>query len=101
VPPGQVYTYDYTVPDRAGPGPMDPSSVMWMYHSHTDEIGDTYSGLMGPAVVTRQGAARPDGTPSDVDRELVAVYQVTNENNSPELDKNMAALTAKPAKDDP
>jgi FtsP/CotA-like multicopper oxidase with cupredoxin domain len=101
VPPGQVYTYDYTVPDRAGPGPMDPGSVMWMHHSHTDEIGDTYSGLMGPVVVTRQGAARPDGTPSDVDRELVAVYQVTNENNSPDLDKNMAALTAKPAKDDP
>jgi hephaestin len=100
VPPGQVYTYDYTVPDRAGPGPMDPSSVMWMYHSHTDEIGDTYDGLMGPVIVTKRGSARPDGTPADVDRELVAVYQVTNENNSPDLDKNMAALSSPPAKDD-
>jgi FtsP/CotA-like multicopper oxidase with cupredoxin domain len=101
VPPGAVYTYDYTVPDRAGPGPMDPSSVMWMYHSHTDEIGDTYSGLMGPVVVTRPGMARPDGSPIDVDRELVSVFQVSNENNSPDLDANMAGLASPPTKDDP
>ena len=48
-----TYTYDYKVPERAGPGPMDGSSVMWMYHSHTDEVGDTYSGLVGPMVITR------------------------------------------------
>ena len=55
VPPGTTYTYNYTVPDRAGPGPMEGSSVMWMYHSHTDEVGDTYCGLMGPVIVTAAG----------------------------------------------
>ena len=43
MPPGKTYTYSYAVPDRAGPGPMEGSSVMWMYHSHTDEVGDTYA----------------------------------------------------------
>ncbi|WP_211177582.1 multicopper oxidase domain-containing protein [Pseudonocardia acidicola] len=100
VAPGKIYTYDYTVPERAGPGPMDPSSVMWMYHSHTDEVADVYSGLVGPVIVTRAGMARPDGTPVDVDRELIANFEVSDENKSSYLDKNMATLTAAPAKDD-
>jgi manganese oxidase len=36
VPPGETHTYTWQVPERAGPGPMDPSSIMWMYHSHVD-----------------------------------------------------------------
>jgi manganese oxidase len=44
VPTGGTHTYNWQVPERAGPGPRDGSSVMWMYHSHTDEIRDTYSG---------------------------------------------------------
>ncbi|HMK32143.1 MAG TPA: multicopper oxidase domain-containing protein, partial [Nitrosopumilaceae archaeon] len=31
---GGNYTYTWQVPQRAGPGPGDPSSVVWMYHSH-------------------------------------------------------------------
>lgn len=100
VPPGTVYTYDYTVPERAGPGPMDPSSVMWMYHSHTDEVGDVYSGLMGPVIVTRRDAARPNGSPADVDRELVAVFQVTDENQSLDLPANLATLSEPPDTED-
>jgi hephaestin len=97
VPPGNLYTYTWEVPDRAGPGPMDPSSVMWMYHSHTDEVGDDYAGLLGAMVVTRKGFARPDGTPRDVDREFVDVFQVLNENSSPYLDANIAKYAGNPA----
>jgi FtsP/CotA-like multicopper oxidase with cupredoxin domain len=89
VPPGQKWTYNYTVPERAGPGPMEGSSVMWMYHSHTDEVGDTYSGLMGPVIVTKKGMARPDGSPADVDREMVSVFQVSDENQSLDLTANL------------
>jgi manganese oxidase len=96
VAPGDTYTYEYSVPKRAGPGPMDASSVMWMYHSHVDEIGDTNSGLVGPVIVTSADKATPDGTPEDVDRELVALFSVTDENVSPDLAQNMAALTAPP-----
>ncbi|HYK54829.1 MAG TPA: multicopper oxidase domain-containing protein, partial [Candidatus Eremiobacteraceae bacterium] len=68
VPTGHTYTYSWQVPERSGPGPMDGSSVMWMFHSHTDEVHDVNSGPVGGIVVTRKGMARPDGTPKDVDR---------------------------------
>ena len=29
VPPGATYTYTWKVPERAGPGPNDPSSIVW------------------------------------------------------------------------
>ena len=35
VPPGKTHTYTWKVPERAGPGPNDPSSIVWLYHSHT------------------------------------------------------------------
>jgi len=97
VAPGRTYTYLWRVPERAGPGPMDPSSIMWMYHSHVDEVSDTYAGLMGPIIVTRKGMARPDGSPKDVDRELVAMFMVMNENKSPWLDENVRTYATKPA----
>jgi hephaestin len=88
VPPGKRYTYTWLVPERAGPGPHDGSSVMWMYHSHTQEVGDMYAGLMGPMVVTGAGQARPDGTPADVDQELFETFIVFDENKSPYLNLN-------------
>jgi len=45
---------------------------MWMYHSHVEEGTDVPSGLMGPLIVTARGQAKPDGSPVDVDREIVA-----------------------------
>jgi hephaestin len=96
VPPGTTYTYNYSVPDRAGPGPMDGNSVMWMYHSHTDEVGDTYSGLVGPVIVTARGQAKPDGSPLGVDREIVSVFQVSDENQSLDMPPNLATLSAPP-----
>src|SRR6185369_3731595 len=100
VPPGGRHTYVWKVPGRAGPGPHDGSSVMWMYHSHTDEIGDTYAGLIGPMIVTARGQARADGTPRSVDRELVAVFQVSDENQSLDLPANLAGLAAPPDPED-
>ena len=89
VPPGGTHTYIWQVPDRAGPGPGDVSSVMWMYHGHTDEVADTYAGLVGPIIITRQGMARTDGSPKDVDRQFVALFMVADENQSPYLERNM------------
>lgn len=97
VAPGTTYTYKWDVPERAGPGPGDPSSVLWMYHSHTDEIADTYSGLTGVMIITARGQAKPDGSPKDVDRELVTMFQVMNENNSLYLDQNIDKFTGNPA----
>src|SRR5204862_340670 len=89
VPPGGRHTYLWEVPERAGPGPGDGSSVMWMYHSHTDEVADTYAGLMGPIEITRRGMARADGGPRDVDRKVFALFSVMNENASPFLGESL------------
>jgi manganese oxidase len=99
VPTGGTHTYVWEVPPRAGPGPGDGSSVMWMYHSHTDEISDTYAGLMGPMEITRRGMARPGGSPKDVDREVFALYSVMNENQSPFLDENVHRFAQPPFPD--
>jgi manganese oxidase len=99
VPTGGKHTYVWDVPPRAGPGPDDGSSVMWMYHSHTDEVSDTYAGLMGPMEITRRGMARPDGSPKDVDREVFALFSVMNENSSPFLDENVHRFAQPPFPD--
>ncbi|SFT65159.1 multicopper oxidase domain-containing protein [Arthrobacter sp. ov118] len=97
VAPGAVHNYEYKVPDRAGPGPMDGTSVVWMYHSHKDEVADDYAGLVGPMVITKASAARPDGTPDDVDREFFVQFKVSDENASPYLQRNIDRFTGEPA----
>jgi FtsP/CotA-like multicopper oxidase with cupredoxin domain len=101
VPPGEVYTYKWSVPERAGPGPSDGSSVFWMYHSHTDEVADSYAGLEGPLIITARGKARSDGRPIDVDRELVTMFMVHDENHSPYLAQNIEMFAGDPASVDP
>ena len=68
MPANEQWTYVWKVPDRAGPGPADPSSVMWMYHSHTAEAADAYAGLMGAIVISRKGALQASGLPEGIDR---------------------------------
>jgi FtsP/CotA-like multicopper oxidase with cupredoxin domain len=101
VPPGATFEYFWNVPERAGPGPEDGSSAFWMYHSHTDEVADTYAGLIGPIVITRAGQARSDMRPVDVDREFVTMFEVADENQSPYLDRNIQQFAGDPGSVDP
>lgn len=96
VPPGATHTYTWLVPERAGPGPDDPSSVFWLYHSHADELQDIASGLFGVIVITRRGMALADGRPKDVDHEFVSMYIAVNENESWYLEDNIRAHIADP-----
>jgi manganese oxidase len=92
VPPGGTHTYIWPVPERAGPGPMDGSSVMWMYHSHVDEVRDINTGLFGPIIITARSKARPDGSPTDVDREIVASFMQVEEQDSWLSNENLPSL---------
>jgi manganese oxidase len=96
VAPGSTHVYTWEVADRAGPGPADPSSVFWLYHSHCDELRDVASGLFGGIVVTRRGMALPDGRPKDVDREFVSMFIAINENESWYLEDNIREHTTDP-----
>jgi FtsP/CotA-like multicopper oxidase with cupredoxin domain len=91
VPPGAKFTYVWEVPERAGPGPNDPNSIVWLYHSHVNEYKDVASGLVGAITVARPGQTHSDGTPKDVDREIFALFAGFNENQSWYLEENIAA----------
>jgi FtsP/CotA-like multicopper oxidase with cupredoxin domain len=97
VPEGGEHTYTWEVPERAGPAMHDESSMLWAYHSHTDEIADINAGLIGPLIVTRKGMANADGTPKDVEREVVTLFNIYDENLSPWLDWNVEHHTGKPS----
>jgi FtsP/CotA-like multicopper oxidase with cupredoxin domain len=96
VAPGGTHTYTWKVPERAGPGANDPSSVVWLYHSHNYEPRDTDAGLIGAIVITKKGMARADGSPKDVDREFVTAYFIIDENNSWYLTENILKYTSDP-----
>jgi manganese oxidase len=87
---GATVIYTWPVPPRAGPGPNDGSSILWMYHSHVDEVKDTNAGLVGPIIITARGKIRDDGQPIDVDREFVLLFTVADENENWLLDRNIA-----------
>lgn len=102
VAPGDTYTYHWDVPHRAGPGPNDPSSIAWIYHSHVDEPADTNAGLIGPIIITKKGFMRQniEMIPIDVDREFFSLFTVFDENASLYLDDNLAACAGSCDSDD-
>ncbi|KAG2483629.1 hypothetical protein HYH03_017507 [Edaphochlamys debaryana] len=94
VAPGQTYTYTWHVMDRSGPGPADPSSLVWLYHGHLDEAAESNAGLVGAIIITARGKARSpsDPSPADVDRELALLFTVTDEVTSSNFMTNLARV---------
>jgi FtsP/CotA-like multicopper oxidase with cupredoxin domain len=86
VPPGKSFTYTWVVDEASGPGPTDPSSIVWLYHSHVMEEEEANLGLVGTIIVTRQGMARStrDPAPNDVDQEFTTLFMIFNEENGEE-----------------
>jgi FtsP/CotA-like multicopper oxidase with cupredoxin domain len=84
VAPGSCFTYSWFADADSAPGPGDPSSLVWWYHSHINEPAETNLGLLGPIIITAQGKAKPDGSPNDVDREFVTAFFIFNEDKGKE-----------------
>jgi manganese oxidase len=97
VPPGSSWHYTWTLPARAGPGPMDGSSIMWMYHSHVYEPVDINTGLIGFIVISQPGDANPDGTPKDIGMNICLLFNVFDESVSSYLPSNVAQYALDPA----
>ncbi len=100
VPPGGNYTYTWEVHERSGPGPADVSSVVWPYHGHVNSPAQTNAGLIGMIIITGKGLARADGSPKDVDREFITLFNVFDENVSPHLQHNIGHYTDSPVQTD-
>ena len=86
---------------EAGPANGDSDSTMISYRSNVDAIGDLFGGLVGPIIITAAGKADANGRSLSVDVELINMFMVLNENNSPLLDKNIALYAAGPTVLDP
>lgn len=92
VDPGATYSYIWTVPESSGPGPLDGSSIIWMYHSDFLGAFDLNTGLVGPILVTARGQGRADLTPKDVDREFVVDFAIFDETSSRFTGRNIGAI---------
>lgn len=77
--PGGRYTYHWLADKGSGPGPDDPSSRVWWYHSHVEAEVEINAGLMGPILVTAAGKAKADATPKDADREFITLFMIFDE----------------------
>lgn len=77
---GGRYTYTWIAEPQSGPRKGEPSSKVWLYHSHVMAEEEMYRGLVGTIVVTDPKHANADATPEDVDREFVTFWMVFNEN---------------------
>jgi FtsP/CotA-like multicopper oxidase with cupredoxin domain len=95
VAPGATHTYTWLVPERAGPSHGEGSTSLWMYHSHIDEERDVNAGLFGPMIVTARGKAKPDASPTDADREIVAAFMEFDENMSLHFEDNIKTYGVK------
>jgi FtsP/CotA-like multicopper oxidase with cupredoxin domain len=86
VPPNKSYTYTWIADEDAGPGPADPSSIVWLYHSHVMEDEEPNLGLIGTIIVTRKGMERSDSDPAprDVDQEFTSLFMIFNEEEGKE-----------------
>lgn len=85
----------------AGPGPADLSTVAYGYTSSVDLASHPMAGLVGIALVGRQGTFPSNGTtppampvPADADVTLPILVAIMNENQSPYLLRNSGSLEA-------
>lgn len=84
---GETVTYTWDVPPEAAPGPDDPDTKMYLYRSVVYPEASDNAGLIGPILISRQGApARPQEG-----RDIVTVMQILDENVSPFYSTNVNA----------
>lgn len=97
VPTGELHTYTWPIPERAGPGPNQPNSIVWPYHSHTHEVNDVNAGLIGAMIITREGWGDAEGRPTDVEREFVVMYGAQLEQRTNYFEENLERYTGSTA----
>jgi FtsP/CotA-like multicopper oxidase with cupredoxin domain len=96
VPPGSTFTYTWSLDPRAAPKAGEPSSKLWLYHSHANERRDIASGLVGVIIVSAKGTVKADGTPKGIDREFIAIFYTADENQSWYLTENISKYISDP-----
>ncbi|XP_073673584.1 ferroxidase HEPHL1-like [Garra rufa] len=89
VQPGEVLTYNWTIPKRSGPGSKEPNCITYAYYSSVSLVEDLMSGLVGPLIVCRKNTLNTDRRRTDIDKEFALLFMVFDENRSHYLDENI------------
>lgn len=104
VPPGGSYTYRWEVRPEFAPTDDDANCITWVYHSHLNAPKEINSGLIGALLTCKKGILKeskePDSGRNDVDRDVILMFHVVDENNSWYLKSNMQKLTNPPDVED-
>ncbi len=96
VAPGKTVRYVWPITAADGPSQNDGSSVLYVYQSDVTQTAAENAGLIGPLIVTRRGAARADGSPKDVDQEVVTLFSADAETRSLLFASNLADPAVNP-----
>ncbi|XP_072295514.1 ceruloplasmin isoform X2 [Eucyclogobius newberryi] len=96
VRPGTVHTYEWSVPDGAGPVEGEGDCLTYMYYSGVDPVKDTSSGLVGPMLICRDNTLKK-GLQKNYDKEFHLLASIFDENLSWYLDDNIKSFTRTPA----
>uniref|UniRef100_A0A7N5J8N3 Ceruloplasmin n=1 Tax=Ailuropoda melanoleuca TaxID=9646 RepID=A0A7N5J8N3_AILME len=87
--PGEIQTYIWQIPERAGPASEDFECIPWFYYSTVDMIKDLNSGLVGPLIVCRQN------TKAGIVHRVLH-FMIFNENKSWYFEENVHTYSSDP-----
>ncbi|NXG18245.1 FA8 factor, partial [Grallaria varia] len=95
IPPGQSFTYSWSLTTEDGPTQADPRCLTRFYYSSIDPVRDTASGLIGPLLICFKKSMDQRG--NQVDNTGLVLFSVFDENLSWYLEENIRRFCSDPA----
>ncbi|NXF75846.1 FA8 factor, partial [Sclerurus mexicanus] len=95
IPPGQSFTYSWTLTMEDGPTQADPRCLTRFYYSSIDPVRDTASGLIGPLLICFKKSMDQRG--NQVDNTGLVLFSIFDENLSWYLEENIQRFCSDPA----
>ncbi|XP_017674703.1 PREDICTED: coagulation factor VIII isoform X1 [Lepidothrix coronata] len=97
IPPGQSFTYSWSLTPEDGPTQADPRCLTRYYYSSIDPIRDTASGLIGPLLICFKKSMDQRGNQIMSDNTRLVLFSVFDENQSWYLEENIKRFCSDPA----
>ncbi|NXS80028.1 FA8 factor, partial [Erpornis zantholeuca] len=89
IPPGQSFTYSWSLTTEDGPTQADPRCLTRFYYSSIDPVRDTASGLIGPLLICSKKSMDQRGNQIMSDNMKLVLFSVFDENHSWYLEDNI------------
>ncbi|KAK2528910.1 F8 [Columba guinea] len=89
IPPGQSFTYNWSITIEDGPAQADPRCLTRFYYSSIDPVRDTASGLIGPLLICFKKTMDQRGNQIMSDNTRLVLFSVFDENRSWYLEENI------------